>query len=130
MSLHTCTEKFICSKCSVEFIPFKMDFECPNCGELINEFIDFVSDTIEAMKCHKEGYEQYMPPGWYVGCLAEHIQSIIFKVFDDLEDKESDNGEKFIKDFLNKGDWCGNDYLHKHVEEITLSVLKLYNSQA
>lgn len=128
MTLHIDAKNFVCSRCSVEFIPFKKDFKCPNCGELTDEFFDFIPEVISAMRYHKQRYGSFMPPAWYTGSLNDHIESIIFKIFDTIEIKKPENLEMFTKKYLDNGDWCENDYLHKHVEEITLSVLQIYQS--
>ena len=123
MTIHISTKKFFCPKCSVELIPFKINFKCPNCGESVGEFLDFVAGIFDAMDYHKEKYGNFMPPAWYTGSLVDHVSQIVFRMFDAIEAKKPDNPELFIKEFLDKGDWSGYKYRHKHTEEIALAVL-------
>jgi hypothetical protein len=126
MTIHIHYKDNKCPKCSVLFIPFKKDFKCPNCNEPINEFFDFIPELIDSMKIHKEKYGDYMPPAWYVGSLTEHVQSIIFKLFDALERQISPNPSEFIADWLNKVKWGNQQYLQKHIEDIASAVYKIY----
>ena len=126
MTIHIHYKDSKCPKCSVLFIPFKKDFKCPNCNEPINEFFDFVPELIDSMKIHKEKYGDYTRPAWYVGSLTEHIQSIIFKLFDALEQQISPNPSEFITDWLSKVKWKDQQYLQKHIEDIALAVYEIY----
>ena len=103
MTTHIRAKKFTCPRCSVELIPFKRDFKCPNCGEPVGEFLDFVPRIFDAMDYHKENYGSFMPPAWYTGSLVDHVSQIIFKMFDIIEAKKPDNPELFIKEYLNNG---------------------------
>jgi len=111
------------------FVPFHKDFKCPNCAEPTNEFFDFIPEIIEAMEYHKKRYGRYMPGAWYVGSLADNIQSIIFRIFDVLEIDKPAKPEEFIITTLDKMNWSDQQYLKNHVKEIALEVLKNYEKE-
>ncbi|MFH1824396.1 MAG: hypothetical protein ABH873_04125 [Candidatus Firestonebacteria bacterium] len=128
MTIHIHHEDNKCQKCSALFIPFKKDFKCPKCGESTNEFFDFIPELISSMKIHKAMYGSYMPPAWYTGSLVEHIQNIIFELFDTMEQQVSPNPSEFIVNWLNKIEWGDQKYLGKHIEDIALATYQIYES--
>ena len=129
MTLHINLKDIKCEKCSAVFIPFRQDFKCPKCNEPTNEFFDFIPELIGSMKYHKERYGKFTPDAWYIGSLAEDVQSIIFKIFDVLEIDKPINPEEFIITTIDKINWRDQQYLKNHIKEIALEVLKIYLTQ-
>ena len=127
MTIHIDLKDIKCKKCSVSFIPFRKDFKCPNCHEPTNEFFDFVPELVYSLEYHKQKYGRFTPDAWSTASLADHIQKIIFWIFDNLEFNKPDNTEKFIGDFLERIDWEDQEYLKAHVKEIALASLEAYN---
>jgi len=121
MTIHIHFKDIKCKKCSAVFIPFKKDFRCLNCGESTDEFFDFIPEMIDSMEHHKKRYGQFTPPGWYKGSLAEHVQSIIFMIFDSLEAEKPKNHQEFIQSHLHKAEWYDEEYLKKHIIDIALA---------
>ncbi len=130
MTFNISQPAFICENCSVAFVPFKKDFKCPNCGEPTEEYFDLIPELIGSMKAHKAEYGRFRPDSWYTGHLTEHIQSLIFQIFDGLEHDKPEDGEKFIIDCLEKSiDWGDQQYLKNHTKDIALAVYEIYKNE-
>lgn len=117
-----------CQKCSAIFVPFKKNFKCPNCGEPVEEFFDFIPKLVQSMKNHKERYGYFTPPVWYVGSLVEHIQRIVFDIFDNVERKSPRRPREFITKILKNADWQDSPYLKRHVKDIVFAVYDVYRT--
>ena len=132
MSMHFDKDNYRCSNCNAIFLPYKINFKCPNCGQSIpdsdtKEYIDSIEDIANSMEAHKLQYGQYFPGAWNVFNIMDHIQSIIFSIFDALESEKPENKEKFIKDSLeNNFIWVKQIYLKDHIKEIAIGVLEFY----
>lgn len=126
MSLHIHYRDKKCSKCSILYIPFKKNFHCPNCNRSTEDFFDFIPEVINSMNYHKSMYGRFLPCVWYVGSLADHIQKIIFLLFDALEEKKPSNPKKFIISSLRNIKWGDQQYLEDHIKDITLAVYDIY----
>ncbi|MCD4705079.1 hypothetical protein K8R66_03305 [bacterium] len=133
MSIHPERKDITCKKCEALFVIFKKDFNCPNCGRLIPNNpkinMDFIPDTIGAMLYHKKRYGNYRPDGWYIGSMTEHLMGFAFDAFDLIENKNPKNPKKYLKNWVNKVVKIRNKkekYLIKHVEDVILEMLKIY----
>ena len=125
MTLHSECKDFECSKCSALYIPFKKHFKCPKCGKPSTEFFDFISETIGAMKGHRNMYGSYSPPAWFYGSFSDYVLMNIFDVFDSIEYNNPPDPEVFIKEWFAKSE-CEEEYQPKHVEEIVLLIYQDY----
>ena len=126
MTYHIHFKNFKCPKCGVLFIPFRKNSKCPNCDTSTSEFFDFIPEMIASMKQHKKRYGRYTPDAWHIGSLVEHIQRIMFDIFDRLELAKPDNPKEFIIDTLNKADWQDENYLKEHIKDIALILYDAY----
>lgn len=126
MSVRSNYKDFICEKCQKPYIPFKRDFTCPNCGNPTTDRIIYAPSVIKFLKCHKERFGQYVPDGWYTGSLIDHVNFLLFQVFDALEYTKPKKPEEYIKDWLAKAEWGDQQYLKNHVIEIALAVYEIY----
>jgi phage FluMu protein Com len=113
-----------CSKCSAFYIPFKKDFRCPNCNELINEFYDLVSETISLMKGNKKKYGTYKPTDWSTNTFSDFVQKHIYEVLDSAEKNNFTDKEDYIKFSFRRDNWVAEEYQRKHIEEIAISVTR------
>jgi hypothetical protein len=127
MTLHINEPDFLCQNCKVPFIPFKKNITRPNCGIPTDEHFDFIPSLIISMKAHKMEYGSFMPDCWIRSSLTEHIQQLIFRIFDSLNHQQPKDGEGFIIDVINKGlNFRDQEYLRKHTEDIALAVYEIY----
>jgi hypothetical protein len=127
MTYHIRVPETQCKKCSVLVIPFRKNFCCPNCGEPIDDYYDFIPEIVGSMLYHKERYGSFNPPAWFKGSLAEEIQGIVFKLFDSLEQKKPADPATFLVGRLNEADW-GDDTFRKYIQEIVLAVYDNYRN--
>jgi len=129
MTYHIRCKNYKCPKCSANYIPFKKDFKCPNCGESTNEFFDLIPEMVHSLEYHKQKYGSFRSPAWSITSFVEHIQSIMFDVFDYVESNKLSNPEVFIAEHFDKADWGDKPYLKNHVKEIALVTLKNYRAK-
>jgi len=121
MSYHIEHKDYKCPHCSVFLIPYKKDFRCPNCNNKIDEYFDFVGEMIISLKRHKQDYGTYFPAAWGTYCLADHIQFIIFILFDGI----AKQGSNELKDYTVDGE----AYLQKHIKDIVADVYSAYKDE-
>lgn len=132
MSMHFDKDNYRCLNCNAIFLPYKINFKCPNCGQLIpdsdtKEYINSIEDIANSLEVHKRQYGHYFPGAWNVFNIMDHIQSIVFSIFDALERDMPENKEQFINDSLeNNFIWVKQIYLKDHIKEIAMGVLELY----
>ncbi len=128
MSLHLSIPDYQCKKCSAVFIPFRENHPCPQCNAPAESRVnDFIDQVVESMVYHKRKYGSYRPGAWYRGHLSDNIQSVIFDVFDYLEQIKPANGIETIQNVLNKNiDWGEDKYLEKYTEDVALAVYDIY----
>lgn len=115
MTYHIRNNDYKCTKCEYEFIAYKKDVPCPNCGEIEKsdgEGYDFIEQLVQSLKAHKIQYGQFHPPAWLRASFSDEIQSQCYKVFDylaqnkgkNLEDVKNiykNNPEPYPESFLN-----------------------------
>jgi len=130
MSFHINYQGVICKKCSASFIPFRENLVCPSCKAPADDYYDFIRATIDAMKMHKQKYGSFMPSAWYVGCLSDHIQSLIFRTFDTLEDQKPQEPKKFLADLVNNIKFEDQAYLKGHIRDMVLAIYDVYQSES
>lgn len=134
MSLHFHQPNYACQKCEALFIPYQTNIPCPQCGHISNIDIEEYADTIQliagSMRLHKMKTGYYFPGVWATMCLLDHIQSIIFRTFDAMEDMKPENEKVFLAEVLkNKFKWGDQEYLEAHIREIAFEVLKVYKDE-
>lgn len=134
MTIHICKTNYQCSKCDALFIPYKIDIKCPNCGTIvpdsdIRDYSDSIKGIAESMKIHKAMYDSYSPPAWFTSSMSDHVQSLIFELFDKLEAKKPKNQKEFIINSLKIDfEWGDQVYLKKYIQEVALDILSIYGS--
>jgi len=135
MTLHINKPDFKCSKCKTVFIPYKIGIKCPKCNnevkEDISEYLNFIKNLVGSMRVHKMQYGRYHPGAWYVGSMSDHIQSLIFQIFDSMEyDSEKNKEKEYLSKSIDEIKWKdekGNqEYLKGYVKEIAFEVLDIY----
>lgn len=132
MSIHFGKPNYECPKCEAFFLPYKKGIKCPNCGLKIEdkdteEYLDTIDQIAVSMSLHKQLEGSYFPGAWVTLNIMDHIQGIIFRIFDSLEDKKPKNKKKYLMDALeSKISWEKQEYLRNHIKDITLEVLKQY----
>ncbi|MEI8060904.1 MAG: hypothetical protein WCG99_01255 [Candidatus Berkelbacteria bacterium] len=133
MTIHLGKPDYKCSKCGEIFFPYKIDIECPNCGITIpsseaKNYFDSIKEIAKSMKIHKCLYGRFVPWSWSYANTGDHIQDLLFQLFDLLEAKKPKNEEKFITETLeNDFDWGDKEYLKKHIGNIAVDLLPIYN---
>lgn len=132
MTLHFRKPNYECPRCTSQFLPYKIGIECPNCGmkienEDIEEYSDVITAIIGSMKMHKSMYGRYIPGAWYTGNIMDHVQGIIYQIFDAMEEVKPENERQYLEDLLeNKFNWGEQQYLCGHIKDIAIEVHKLY----
>ncbi len=103
MSYHIKLKEYFCPNCKASFIPYELKMSCPNCKtvqkNIPNEYLSFIDELIVSLRVNKIRGGSFLPGAWYMGSYAEHMQSIIFKLFYAVESKKLDiNGLKKYMD--------------------------------
>ena len=138
MTLHIKKPDFKCSKCKTIFIPYKIGIKCPKCNnevkEDISEYLNFIKNLVGSMRVHKMQYGRYHPGAWYVGSMSDHIQSLIFQIFDSMEyDSEKNKEKEYLSSFIDKIKWeeeqSNQKYFKDYIKEITFEVLDVYKKE-
>jgi len=135
MTIHYHKPNYQCPRCTQVFLPYKLNIECPNCGmqidnEDVEEYLDVVESIAGSMRMHKWRYGNYHPGVWYTGNIMDHIQGIIYQIFDAMEKVKPKNEEEYLKELLeNKFDWGEQQYLCKHIQDITAEIFKIYKTK-
>ncbi|MBT4597510.1 hypothetical protein HOC76_00600 [bacterium] len=133
--MHFSKPDYECPNCEAIFLPYKIGTKCPNCNVSISdtdceEYLDSIKGIAESMKVHKLGHGTYFPGAWSILSMMDHIQSIIFRLFDTLEHEKAKNEEEFLIDLLeNKFEWDGREYLKDHIKSITKEIFIIYKSK-
>lgn len=118
-----------CKNCLILFIPFEKNLKCPNCGTITDDYINFVSEMINAMQAHKYEYGNFHPGAWYINSITEHVQELLFQLFDTIEKNNIEDKESYISKWLDDVDWQKDKYLKNHVKDIALKVLEVYKTK-
>lgn len=135
MTMHFHKPNYECSKCSAIFIPYKISIQCPSCGsnvsdEDVKEFLDAISQIAGSMKIHKSMYGTYHPGAWFSSNITDHIQGIVFQLFDALEKENPENEKEFLMSLLEKSfNWGEQQYLKNHIKEIVAEILVIYKAE-
>jgi len=135
MSLHLDEPDFHCPRCGVKFIPFRKENICPECGCDVEseDYLNFIKRLAGSMKINKVTYGFYHPPVWLDNRFSDRIQSLVFNVFDALEDArpDSDNSAKLflLRTIKRRIDFGNEKYLAKHLEDIAFQVYKIYKEE-
>ena len=138
MTLHINKPDFKCSKCKTVFIPHKIGIKCPKCNnevkEDISEYLNFIKNLVGSMRVHKMQYGRYHPGAWYVGSMSDHIQSLIFQIFDSMEyDSEKNKEKEYLSKSIDEIKWKDEkgdqEYLKDYVKEIAFEVLDIYKKE-
>lgn len=132
MSLHFGKPNYECLKCKAIFLPYKKGIKCPSCGLEIDdrdtkEYLNTIDQIAGSMSLHKQLEGYYFPGAWITLNIMDHVQGIIFRIFDSMEEEKPKNKKKYLMDVLeNKINWGKQEYLRDHIKDITLEVLKQY----
>ena len=135
MTLHFHKPNYECPKCSAIFIPYRIGIQCPSCGSNVSsedakEFLNSIEQITGSMSLHKGIYGTYHPGAWLSSNITDHIQGIIFQLFDALEEKNPENEEEFIAGLLeNNFNWGDQAYLKNHIGDIAIEVLDIYKAE-
>jgi len=135
MSIHLHKPNYRCPRCTSIFLPYKIGMQCPNCGMAIEdadteEYLDTVDRIAGSMKIHKMEHGMYFPGAWLTSNIMDHVQGIIYQIFDAMETTKPENEESYLADLLeNKFGWDGQEYLKAHIREITLEVFEIYKAK-
>jgi hypothetical protein len=128
MSYHINLKEYNCPSCDALYIPYKVNMPCPNCKKIPDntpeEYLHFIDQIITSLVINKEREGSYRPSAWYIGSFTDYIQSVIFHVFNALENKKrTDTVEVFVTKYLNSTQWDEDapyrkDYIHSIFTEI------------
>lgn len=135
MTIHHNKPNYECPRCTSVFLPYKKGIQCPNCGMAIEdadteEYLGTVDLVAGSMKIHKSMYGRYTPGAWYTGNIMDHVQGIIYQIFDAMETTKPENEEQYLADLLeNKFGWGEQQYLCGHIKGIAIEVHKLYKDR-
>jgi hypothetical protein len=135
MSIHFGKPNYQCPKCQSIFIPYKKGIKCPNCGNQIpdtdsKEYLDALELIANSMEMHKERCGRYFPGAWYTGDFMDHVQKIVYRIFDSMEEEKPEDEEKYLLDLLeNKFNWVDGQYLKGHMKDITSEIFKIYKTK-
>jgi hypothetical protein len=113
LSLHV-TYNHNCPQCNAFYIPYDDKVACPSCGLLEEERFDFISEAAESLKFNAAA-GSYRPPAWWVGCLGDHILSILFALFDTWHKEKPDSFNEFAAGWVEKVNWGDQQYFKEHV---------------
>jgi len=127
MTYHIDCKNYQCQKCSASYIPFKKDFICPKCEEVIDEFYDFVPELIRSICGNKRKYGAYTPSAWAYMSFTDYVQMPIFNLFDCLEEERPENEIEYINNWFDKIQW-EQEYFKNHVKEIAFLVYEDYKA--
>src|SRR5687767_1949374 len=110
-----------CRACDAHYIPYDTDVPCPRCGAVEAKRFDFIPRAVESIRYNKERYGSYVPPGWWVGSLADHILLTLFQLFHRYEATGGATSfEVFASNQLGQVNWDDQQYLKGHVLAIAL----------
>ena len=135
MSVHYRKQNYECSKCQAFFLPYKIGIKCPNCDASIDEidtreYIDVIKSIVDSMELHKLQHGRYFPGAWYTGDFMDHVQGMMYQIFDAMEKVKPDDEEKYLMDLLeNKFDWGNQLYSKKHLKDIASEIYKIYKDK-
>lgn len=129
MPIHLNYQGTTCKKCGAEFVACQKDYPCPACGQVTEEFFDFIPATIASMKDHKQLYGSYLPESWFSGSVADVVQRVIFEIFDNYEIEKPKDFTAFVLEQMETAEWEeGQECLVAQVEEIVLKIYELYKN--
>lgn len=135
MTIHFDKPDYECPKCKAVFLPYKIGIKCPNCGVLIPDadvggYSDSIANIAGSMGYHKSIYGTYCPGAWLFTNFMDHIQAIIFQLFDAFELEKPENEEEYLMNSLeNNFQWDDQAYLKNHVKEIAIELLAIYRAE-
>lgn len=122
MTLHIGKNNFSCPKCTATYIPFKHDLPCPNCNHInpnSDEYTDFIDLCVMSLRINrKKG--SYVPGAWFMTTDSDHIQDILFKMFDLVEKNRPEDIEEYIDSEWSQVQW--KSYQKKHLKDIFIAV--------
>jgi hypothetical protein len=127
MSYHIKLKDYFCSSCGAQYIPYKGDIPCPNCKKApagnISDYASFIEQMIGSLRANKMKGGSYLPGAWYIGSFTDHIQDIIFHVFNILDDNKKEDGKSLIIKYLDSIEWDKESfYIKEHAKSIALEV--------
>ncbi len=129
MSIHSDHQDYICPKCTAKFVPFRKDMDCLSCGVKVNEYFDFIEETLKAFRHHKSKSGRYFPNSWYIGSQVDRFQATIFQIFDSLEFEKEEPADKkqYILDKIGAFVWKEDSkYMEKNYNEIVMAFFDRY----
>ncbi len=124
---------FRCKGCSADLVFLHTEMTCPKCGRQIpnlpQDEAPFAENAICTMLDYKEDHGFYRPLGLAITSMGYHLLSIAYTFFDYLEQKNPENKEEFLKEFITDikiEDEAKDGYLRKHYHGALSEILKIY----
>lgn len=104
MSYHIKLERYTCSNCKVEYIPYKEELPCPSCKEVPEntpkEYFGLLDELIVSLRINKINSGGYIPDAWLIDSFSDNIQSVFFRLFQFWSIKKPRDGEAFINEYF------------------------------
>jgi len=134
MTLHFHKPNYECPNCGAIFLPYKRDTKCPKCEVAISDndtekYLNSIEDIAGSMRIHKRLYGKFTPGAWLTSNIMDHVQGIIFQIFDAMEEKKPKNQEQYLADLLDQIGWGDQEYSKAHIKNIAIEILKIYNTE-
>lgn len=134
MSIHYHKPNYQCPRCQSFLLPYKKGILCPNCEMIIDdadttEYLDVIDSIAGSMELHKSEHGRYFPGAYATLDFMDHVQGIIYRIFDSMEEEKPENKEQYLMDFLDKIGWGNQEYSKSHIKDITLEILKIYKAK-
>jgi hypothetical protein len=112
-----------CPACGAHFVPYETGVACPRCAKPSDQVFDFVTPAIDSMLANKKKLGRYVPRGWYINGIADHVLHILFYLFDEHEADQPDRDiAAFAAEYLELLDWEDEGYLRGHVHAIAVKL--------
>ena len=112
-----------CPDCQALFIPMEPSLACPRCGQASGEGIDFIARAAASAMYNQSRWDSYLPAGWYIGSLGDHVLLLIFKAFESYEKfAEGEEFAPFVERWFRAMEWDDQQYLCEHVIDLTQRV--------
>ena len=118
-----------CARCNALYIPYDIAIACPKCNLLEPERFDFISQALGSMHFNKATTGSFLPGGWYVGSLGDHILFLLFTLFHKYEHSSNIDFNIFARKFLEAKKWADQEYLKDHVYGIATRLFEEIQNQ-
>jgi hypothetical protein len=109
-----------CARCNGLYIPYDTAITCPKCDLFEPERFDFIPQALGSLHFNKASTGSYLPGGWYVGSLGDHILFLLFGLFHGYEHSSATDFNVFAREYLEAKNWADQAYLKDHVYGIAV----------